>query len=70
MNWHFLIYESEVFQFRVVYFFLNFIYLSMATLSLCRCRRAFSSRGEGELLSACGVWELLLRSIGSGVQAQ
>ena len=28
-------------------------------LSLCRCRRAFSSCGEGELLSTCGVWASL-----------
>lgn len=56
MNWHLLIYESKVFQLRFVFFFLNFIYLSMATLSLCCCRRAFFSRGEWELLSTCGVW--------------
>ena len=42
------------------YFFLSFfIYLFMAALGLCHCRRAFSTCGEWGQLCSCGIREFL-----------
>ena len=51
---------------------LFFMYLLMAVLGLLCCTYAFSSCGDGELLSRCGAQDsrcsgsLLLQSTGSG----
>ena len=39
-----------------------FIYLCLAMLGLCCCPQAFSSCGEQELLSSCGVQASLVEA--------